>query len=121
MPAPMLMNRLSAAGSANNLPVVELLLDRGAVIDGNGSWSPLEEALDRNSQDVIALLLERGAKIQNLRSAAGLGRVDLIENYFDQKGNLKPEAGKINWPWGDLDTIANSCRDAAGKARYQIE
>ena len=46
-------------------------------------WSPLEEALYWNNRNVIALLLERGAKVQNLRTAAGLGRTDLIESYFN--------------------------------------
>ena len=91
---------LVAAGSINNRAVAELLLDRGAAIDGTGDWSPLEEAIYWNSQDVMALLLERGAKVQNLRIAAGLGRIDLIENYFNADGSLKPEAGKINWPFG---------------------
>ena len=63
----------------------------------------------------MALLLERGAKVQNLRIAAGLGRTDLIENYFNADGSLKPEAGKINWPWGDLETIARSNQGSAGK------
>lgn len=106
---------LVAAGSINNRPVAELLLDRGAAINGTGGWTPLEEALYWNSQDVVALLLERGAKIQNLRTAAGLGRTDLIENYFNADGNLKPEAGKINWPWGGLDTIAASNHDTSGQ------
>ena len=106
---------LVAAGSINNRGVAELLLDRGAAIDGTGGWSPLEEALYWNSQDVIALLLERGAKVQNLRIAAGLGRTDLIENYFNADGSLKPEAGEINWPWGDLETIAHSNHGTAGK------
>jgi uncharacterized protein len=108
---------LVAAGSANNRAVAELLLDRGAAIDGTGGWSPLEEALYWNSQDVIALLLERGAKVRNLRIAAGLGRTDRIEAYFNAEGSLKPEAGKINWPWGDLETIAHSNHDAAGKRK----
>ena len=92
---------LVAAASINNHAVAQLLLDRGAAIDGTGGWSPLEEALYWNSQDVMALLLERGAKVQNLRTAAGLGRTDLIESYFNADGSLKPEAGKINWgrPW----------------------
>lgn len=106
---------LVAAASIDNRAVAELLLDHGAAIDGTGGWSPLEEALYWNSQSVIALLLERGAKVQNLRTAAGLGRVDLIESYFNADGSLKPEAGKINWPWGDLDNIASSNHDAAGK------
>ena len=106
---------LVAASGINNRAVAELLLDRGAAIDGSGGWTPLEEALYWNSQDVIALLLERGAAIQNLRVAAGLGRTDLIENYFSNDGSLKPEAGKINWPWGDVGTIASSNHDAEGK------
>lgn len=90
---------LVAAGSIDNRPVAELLLDHGAAIDGTGGWTPLEEALYWNNQDVLALLLERGAKVQNLRTAAGLGRVDLIENYFNADGSLKPEAGKIDSPF----------------------
>lgn len=105
----------SAAASIDNRPAAELLLDRGAAIDGTGGWSPLEEALYWNNKDMIELLVERGAKVLNLRIAAGLGRTDLIENYFSADGTLKPEAGKINWPWGDHETIAASNFDAAGK------
>ena len=106
---------LVAAGSIDNRPVAELLLDRGAAIDGTGGWSPLEEALYWNSQNAIALLLERGAKVQNLRIAAGLGRTDLIKAFFDADGNLKPEAGRIDWPFGSLEMIARSNHNEAGK------
>lgn len=106
---------LVAAGSIDNRPVAELLLDRGAAIDGVDSWSPLEEALYWNSQNAMALFLERGAKIRNLRTAAALGRVDLIESFFDTDGSLKPEAGRIDWPFGSLASIAASNHDAAGK------
>lgn len=106
---------LVAAASIGNRPVAELLLDRGAAIDGIGGWSPLEEALYWNNQTVIALLLERGAKVQNLRTAAGLGRTDLISNFFSEDGSLKPEAGKIDWPFGSLDAIAGSNHPPAGK------
>jgi len=106
---------LGASASINNRPAAELLLDHGAAVDGVGDWTPLEEALYWNSRDVIALLVERGAKVQNLRTAAGIGRTDLIESYFNADGSLKPEAGKINWPWGGLDTIAASNHDPRGK------
>lgn len=108
---------LVAAGSGNNPAVAELLIDRGAAIDGNGGWSPLEESLYWNGQDMIDLLVRRGAKVPNLRAAAGLGRIDLIEQYFNQDGSLRPEAGKINWPWGDLNVIAGSNHPDAGKQR----
>ncbi len=106
---------LVAAGSIDNRPVAELLLDRGAAVDGTGGWTPLEEALYWNSRNAIELFLERGAKIQNIRTAAGLGRVDLIEGYFNSDGSLKPKAGRINWPWGDLETIAASNHPPKGK------
>jgi ankyrin repeat protein len=61
------------------------------------------------------LLLNRGASIQNLRVAAGLGRTDLVENFFNSDGSLKPEAGKINWPWGDLRVIENSNFGSEGR------
>lgn len=106
---------LVAAGSIDNRPVAELLLARGAAIDGTGGWTPLEEALYWNSRNAIALFLERGAKIQNIRTAAGLGRTDLIEGYFNSDGSLKPEAGRIDWPFGNLETIAASNHPSKGK------
>jgi ankyrin repeat protein len=64
---------------------------------------------------MIDLLLERGATVANLRIAAGLGRTDLIENFFNTDGSLRPEAGTINWPWGDLNTIASPNHGPQGK------
>jgi ankyrin repeat protein len=106
-----------AAASIDNRAVAELLLDHGASIDGTGGWSPIEEALYWNSKDVVALLLERAAAVQNLRTAAGLGRTDLIEGYFNPDGSLRPEAGKINWPWGGLETIVCSNFDQTGRQK----
>lgn len=106
---------LYACGSCNNVAAASLLLDCGAAINGSGGWSPLEEALYWNSRGVIDLLLERGASIHNLRIAAGLGRTDVIETFFAADGSLRPEAGTINWPWGDLDAIERSNFDRNGK------
>jgi len=92
---------LGACASGNNVEVAAALLDAGAEINGIGSWSPLEEALYWSSNDVRDLLLECGASVHNLRIAAGLGRTDLIESFFNSDGSLKPEAGKIAWPFGD--------------------
>lgn len=106
---------LVAAAGIDNRAAAELLLDHGAAIDGMGGWSPLEEALYWDSRNALALLLERGAKVQNLRTAAGLGRTDLIESYFNADGSLKPEAGRIDWPFGNVKSIACSNHDATGK------
>lgn len=95
---------LCAAASIGNVEVAEVLLQAGALINGAGGWSPLEEALYWGHDGVVELLLERGASVHNLRIASGLGRVDLIEGYFNSDGSLKPEAGKMDWPFGDPRT-----------------
>ena len=92
---------LGACASGNNVEVAAALLDAGAEINGMGSWSPLEEALYWSNNDVRDLLLKRGASVHNLRIAAGLGRTDLIESFFNSDSSIKPEAGKIAWPFGD--------------------
>ena len=38
-----------------------------------------------------------------------------MEQFFDAADNLRPQAGPINWPWGDLATIERSNFDSAGK------
>ena len=94
---------LVAACSIGNVEVAAALLDAGAAIDRPNGWSPLEEALYWGNNRMVALLLERGASISNLRTAAGLGRMDLLKSFFDSDGKLKPEAGKIKWPFGGLE------------------
>lgn len=101
---------LGAAACINNVEITELLLDRGAPINGVGAWSPLEEALYWNQRGVIDLLLKRGASVDNLRKAAGLGRTELIEGFFNSDGSLKPEAGKIDWPFGELQKSERNCQ-----------
>jgi ankyrin repeat protein len=100
---------LGAAACIDNLEIAALLLERGAATNGIGSWSPLEEALYWNNQRVIDLLLNRGASLHNLRIASGLGRIDLIESFFRSDGTLKPEAGKIDWPFGELQKSNLNC------------
>lgn len=59
--------------------LVEVLLDRGAAIEGVGSeeWkSPLMTALVFGFRDVAAILVRRGARADHLVAAAGLGRVE---------------------------------------------
>lgn len=105
-----------AAASINNVAIGALLLECGAAINGAGSWSPLEEALYWNNRETIELLLARGASVHNLRLAAGLGRSDLIESFFDSDGTLKPEAGRIDWPFGELDKS-----NLAGSIKAELE
>src|SRR5215471_2771418 len=90
---------LVAAASIGNTKAAEALLDAGAAINGDGVWSPLEEALYWGFQETVAILVKLGAAAHNLRIAAGLGRVDVIEGFFTSDGTLKPEAGMISSPF----------------------
>jgi len=106
---------LVAAASIGNTKAAEALLDAGAAINGDGVWSPLEEALYWGNQETVQMLVNRGATVHNLRIAAGLGRVDVIESFFTEDGTLRPEAGKISSPFrwkrtegGPQDIIDNA-------------
>jgi len=98
---------LIAAGSIGNTKAAEALLDAGAAINGDGIWSPLEEALYWGNQDTVEMLVSRGASVHNLRIAAGLGRVDVIETFFTGDGSLKPEAGIMSSPFRHLPNEAS--------------
>ena len=93
---------LIAAASIGNLRAINELLDLGAAVEGNGRWSPLEEALYWGYDDCVKLLLERGASIDNLRKAAALGQMEFIDRCFDESGALTAAAGEIASPFEKL-------------------
>lgn len=91
---------LVAAASIDNPVMVELLLDAGAEIDGDGRWSPLEEALYWGSKRSVQVLLARGASVKTLRAAAALGRMEDVKRCFGADGSLDVEAaGPVESPF----------------------
>ena len=96
-----LTDPLIAACGVDNARAAAALLDRGANIEGNGKWSPLEEALYWGSRKALDLLLSRGAAIDALRKAAGVGRTDDVVRCFTESGELTKAAGFVRWPWFD--------------------
>jgi ankyrin repeat protein len=92
-----------AAACMGNVRAISLLLDLGARIDGNGRWSPLEEALYWGFAASVKLLLERGAAVDNLRKAAALGQIDVLRACFDERGALTKKAGQVASPFEKLD------------------
>ncbi len=94
-----LTDPLIAASGVDNLRAIAVLLDRGGRIEGNGRWSPLEEALYWGNEASVSLLLERGAAVNNLRTAAALGDLEQIARCFDATGTLTPAAGEMAWPF----------------------
>jgi hypothetical protein len=94
-----LTDPLIAAASIGNVRASVKLLDLGAKTDGNGLWSPLEEALYWGNESTVSLLLERGASVANLRTAAALERREYVARCFDDTGALTAAAGEVAWPW----------------------
>ena len=81
----------------SNLPAMaRMLLDAGARTDvsarGDGG-TPLVVALFWGNRETAELLAEHDLAPGNLRVAAGLGRLDLLDELIDARGNLAPEAG----------------------------
>jgi ankyrin repeat protein len=106
-----LTDPLIAACGIDNVRAITKLLDLGARIEGNGRWSPLEEALYWGNEAAVALLLERGAVVHNLRTAAALGDMEWIARCFDDSGGLTATAGKVASPFIKLPIPAEIQHD----------
>lgn len=79
-----------------SVELIRLHLAAGARTDvsahGDGG-TPLVQALFWGHRENAELLAEPGIVPNNLRVAAGLGRVDLVRSHFTREGRLKPSAG----------------------------
>jgi ankyrin repeat protein len=86
---------LHQAGYRNDPAMVTLLLAAGARVDveahGAGG-TPLVAALFWGHREASELLAAAGITPRNLRVAAGLGRVDLVQACFTSDGRLTPAA-----------------------------
>jgi|GEM_PF-578070 len=103
---------LQWAVSANDVVVAAALLTAGAAVDGpRGDGRPLAQALFYGQRAAAELLLQHGARL-TLACAAGLGRVDYVEQCFDSEGQLLPDAGQhvppVNQPIAPADAAPYS-------------
>jgi ankyrin repeat protein len=88
---------LHQAGYANQVGLARRLLDAGAAVDREahgGGGTPLVAALFWGHREVADFLAARAVVPDNLRVAAGLGRIDLARRFFAPGGALLPEAGQ---------------------------
>ena len=82
----------------SGLPALaRMLVDAGAPLDASGrgdGGTPLVVALFWGNRETADLLAEHGTPPGNLRVAAGLGRLDLIEELVPAPGRPAPAAGR---------------------------
>jgi ankyrin repeat protein len=69
---------------------MELLISRGAVIDGSDGRAVVD-ALHNGRGEAAELYAKYGARL-DLEGAAGAGRLDIVKNCFQEDGSLRPPA-----------------------------
>jgi ankyrin repeat protein len=69
--------------------LMQTLLDYGANINGlPGGWNPLLAALHNGRREAAEFLAARGARL-DLEGAAGVGRLDVVQTFFNDDGTLR--------------------------------
>jgi Ankyrin repeats (3 copies) len=83
--------------------LVDVLIDYGAAANGVADdESPIMTALDFGYGDAAETLAKRGARIDNVITAASLGRLDLVRRFVVDKQTLAPGVPLIGPAWRKL-------------------
>jgi ankyrin repeat protein len=99
----LLVSSAHPAGAGLMSPLVEVLLDFGAAVDGlKDDESPLFTALEFGYIDAAETLARRGARVDNVLTAAALGRLDLVKQYVVDARTLAPGVPLIAAGWRHL-------------------
>lgn len=86
------------------LALLHLLIERGATIDGPGTASTVNGCLRNGRGEAAEFLANRGARL-DLEGSAGVGRLDMVKQFFDEAGGLKPAATRLQL----IDGFAWAC------------
>lgn len=99
---------LTLAASHDRVELVKMLLDAGAradLVDKEYGITPLQAAVYQGATAAGDVLAEVAVVPDTLYMAAGTGRVDLLERWFDGDRGLRPEAfeerlnlADVGWP-----------------------
>ncbi|MCI0391102.1 MAG: ankyrin repeat domain-containing protein [Acidobacteria bacterium] len=73
------------------LPLMELLIDHGAIIDGPDGGSAVNGCLHNGRGEAAEFFASRGARL-DLEGAAGVGQLDVVKSFFKNDGSLKSPA-----------------------------
>jgi ankyrin repeat protein len=86
------------------LPLMDLLIDKGATIDGPDGGSAVNGCLHNGRGEAAEYFASRGARL-DLEGAAGVGRLDIVQSFFAEDGSLKSPATEQQM----LDGFAWAC------------
>jgi hypothetical protein len=98
---------LNLAACFNRAELVGILLQAGAKVADTKIWglTPLQSAVYHGAREAADLLAAAGLVPDALYIAAGSGRLDFLEKWFDSNGVLKTEAlrlrpnlADVGWP-----------------------
>lgn len=96
----LLVSSAHPAGAGLQSPLVELLLDFGAAINGlEDDGSPLMTALAFWYGGAAETLARRGARVDNVVAAAGVGREDLVRRFVIDRETLAAEVRYFETRW----------------------
>jgi hypothetical protein len=73
------------------LPLMELLIGHGAIIDGPDAGSAVNACLHNGRGEAAEFFASHGAQL-DLEGAAGVGRLDIVKSFFNGDGSLKSTA-----------------------------
>ena len=81
------------------IPLLELLIDRGAMIDAPDGGSCVVGCLRNGRGAAAEYVASRGARL-DLEGAAGVGRLDVVQSFFNHDGSLKPPSSDTQMIYG---------------------
>jgi len=82
------------------IPLLELLIARGAAINGApGGWNIVNGCLANGRKLGAEFIAMHGGKL-DLEGAAGVGRLDLVQSFFNEDRSLKSNATKTQMESG---------------------
>jgi len=73
------------------LPLMDLLIEHGAIIDGPDGGSEVNGCLHNGRGEAAEFFASRGARL-DLEGASGVGRLDVVKSFFNDDGSLKSTA-----------------------------
>ena len=76
------------------LPLMELLINHGAIIDGPDGGSAVNGCLHNGRGEAAEFFASHGALL-DLEGAAGVGRLEVVKTFFNDDGSLKSTATQL--------------------------